>query len=454
MSNANQPKSAVEHNVPRIIIAAASARFLAASSLRAGYPVSTIDLFADVDTVSIITKSNRYLLTNQSQNFAWQCKSMDEILERLETVLSDSSFQDLAGQPIVLIGGGLERCFGNENISQMLVGRNNHEGLFNVLSWRDVDASCSRNSIAFPTSAHTLNAQQGDSQWLLKTEYSSGGLGVQFAQSNTVLESDQYFQRFIDGRVIGACYVAAPKVVGEKSSMVEMLGVCESVSTLNPRTSSPETDQLLPFRFVGSIGPTNSSQMPDTVLAELKRVGSVLAEDFGLVGVFGIDFVLNQDALWLIEVNPRIPASAELIEYAARQVVGEFSIVELHLEALSGKVDRVSRLIDVCQMASAENRVFAKKIIYRQHDVSQALHVAQSCIDELESRFGLLVGEHRVPPLSGEPWVTDVPKPRTEIGAGQPLLTVHVSGNSKSEVSQRLGHAFDVLEGIFKEPLT
>ncbi len=38
-----------------------------------------------------------------------------------------------------------------------------------------------------------------------------------------------------------------------------------------------------------------------------------LAEITGLTGLFGIDFIRNEEGLWPVDINPRIPASAEVI---------------------------------------------------------------------------------------------------------------------------------------------
>ena len=53
--------------------------------------------------------------------------------------------------------------------------------------------------------------------------------------------------------------------------------------------------------------------------------GSVLAAAFGLVGLFGVDVVVDDAAVKVIEVNPRDPASTEVLEFA-----GGPSSVALH----------------------------------------------------------------------------------------------------------------------------
>ena len=50
--------------------------------------------------------------------------------------------------------------------------------------------------------------------------------------------------------------------------------------------------------------------------------------------------------------------------------------------------------------------------------------------------------------------IRDSPKPETDIMAGHPILTLHVSGESQSETEQALAQAFEVLETILRERLS
>ena len=51
-------------------------------------------------------------------------------------------------------------------------------------------------------------------------------------------------------------------------------------------------------------------------LEELRRLAQALTEEFGLVGLNGIDFVLRGPRPVIVEVNPRYSASMELVERA------------------------------------------------------------------------------------------------------------------------------------------
>lgn len=65
------------------------------------------------------------------------------------------------------------------------------------------------------------------------------------------------------------------------------------------------------YRYGGSVGPW---EVPSGDV--LRRTGRVLYEACGLVGPFGVDWILSDGVPWVTEVNPRYPASWEVLEWA------------------------------------------------------------------------------------------------------------------------------------------
>ena len=465
MENANRSKSGFDGNQGRIIIAAASARAMAASSLRARRPVSTIDLFADTDTKAICSESNRHLLSDQAPNFALQCPSMEAVAKTVEDLMKDPSVWGQVSPPTLLVGGGLENYLRTHRHGDILL---EEEGIGGgeTARVRHVYNFCKRNSILFPSITQKLNAHQTGQRWLVKTDFSSGGLGVQFANKDSILEDGQTFQNYVDGQSISACYLAPAKVEGEGLPRVTMLGVFEPIASASqlasvshvPSPSHKRREQNVeapfPFRYGGSVGPVKVARLSAPVIDEFKRVGALAADHFGLAGVFGIDFVLDQDKLWMLEINPRFTASAELFEHAALQTMPDFSIVQLHLDAVAGNVEPRSAALQACQEMTQDGRIFAKQVVYRHHEETQVLEVSQSHLDAMVSHFDGFGRVPQSPPRLGKAVISDVPAPGTEIFAGHPVLTVHVSGETKVEAEQALSSSFELLRGIFKERLS
>jgi predicted ATP-grasp superfamily ATP-dependent carboligase len=146
-------------------------------------------------------------------------------------------------------------------------------------------------------------------------------------------------------------------------------------------------------------------------VAKLKALGVALASGFGLVGLFNVDFVLNDDGLRPVEVNPRYSASVEVLERGL-----EIKAVDLHMGACgSGTVKWLARNNPDC---------FGKAVVYAERDcrVSQVLQ--------------MVAGEVNDP--RAWPAMADLPRTGEEIRAGQPVVTVFAAGNTAEQVEAEL----------------
>ncbi len=73
-----------------------------------------------------------------------------------------------------------------------------------------------------------------------------------------------------------------------------------------------------PFAYRGNIGP---SLVPAPLMSRLRQLGNVLISAFRLVGLFGVDYIQHDDEPWLVEINPRYTASAEVFELATHRTL-------------------------------------------------------------------------------------------------------------------------------------
>ena len=117
-------------------------------------------------------------------------------------------------------------------------------------------------------------------------------------------------------------------------------------------------------------------------------------DEFGLVGVNGIDFIARDGSPWAIEVNPRWCASMELVERAYG-----VSVFGMHASACAsgGLPD-----FDLVR-ARRGARAAGKAVIYARRDVT--------------------VGDTRTW-LTKHESIRDIPKPGESISAGRPVCTI------------------------------
>ncbi len=234
--------------------------------------------------------------------------------------------------------------------------------------------------------------------WLHKGRRSSGGSQVQIWRAGPSPAAEDrawYFQERIEGQPCAAVYVAAG---GEAT----LLGVTEQL------LSGDEKGENV-FRYAGSVGPVPLSP---GLRATFERIGRTLAREFELIGLFGVDAILAGERVWPLEVNPRYPASAEILEWAT-----ESSAVGWHVNACrQGELPAVP--------LATTGRWYGKRIHYARRD----LEISREFSENLRSRN------------LGRSWpaLADIPAAGTRSRAGQPVVTLLVEGSSREAVLERL----------------
>jgi predicted ATP-grasp superfamily ATP-dependent carboligase len=168
------------------------------------------------------------------------------------------------------------------------------------------------------------------------------------------------------------------------------------------------------FQYAGSIGPWSVAEVTRATLA---RLGNVLTERFELAGLFGVDFVLDGEQVWTVEVNPRYTASVEIVERCTG-----VRAIEVHLAACGGLVANSRRADD--SPTRDEANCHGKATLFATQDVVISQEFADYSIAEsLQWPW---------------PMLGDVSAAGTPIEYGRPVLTMFASGTSVAEVGRQL----------------
>jgi predicted ATP-grasp superfamily ATP-dependent carboligase len=232
---------------------------------------------------------------------------------------------------------------------------------------------------------------------LIKPRSGSGGIGVRFASEadHARLPRGSYLQAFVDGQAESAAYVAA-------RGSARLLGATRQLLRR-------DFDLTSPFLHVGSLGPL---QLHHSVSDTLRRLGQMLADRFGLVGLFNVDYVRVGQEVWPVEINPRYSASMEVLERATA-----VRHVALHAAACERNT-----------LPSADMPTFShvcgKAIVYAEQDV-----VIAPAFDELANAW-----QER----DGAPALADLPRIGEFLSKGQPVTTVLAKGESLHAVGGTL----------------
>lgn len=234
--------------------------------------------------------------------------------------------------------------------------------------------------------------------WLMKPIRSGGGLGIRLWNGvRRESEHGVYFQEQRAGRPISALFIAS-------SSGVRNVGVCEQL--IGQSVGAP-----MEFGYAGSIGPIDVSRI---TLELIEQIGTVLANEAGLRGLFGCDFILADDVPWLTEVNPRYTASVEVLERATNWPLLKWHVMACHSEQLEADLPLEG---DDPQTATptSQRTIVGKRIVFATTDV---------LAPDLEKLMAEEPGRSAWRAIDQEPWLADIPAPDSLISAGWPICTV------------------------------
>lgn len=238
-----------------------------------------------------------------------------------------------------------------------------------------------------------------DGSWLAKPLASSGGHGITPLTPHTQdTGRDCYYQQRLEGVPLAAIFLGS-------SAPAQLLGITRQI------LGRPGA----PFAYAGSLGPW---PVPPEAREMLHRIGQVLTREFQLSGLFGVDFLLQGDQPWLIEVNPRYTASVEVLERATGT-----SLLAQHIAIFAPELRDLARP----PSRASSPRVCGKAILYADRTFTFPADL------KLRSRRQ----------AADDAALADVPWPGTRINAGEPILTVFARGRSIAECSRRLAWSLD-----------
>ncbi len=369
----------MEPSPSRLIIVGASARAAAISAVAAGYRPYSIDLFADRD------------------------------LRRLGPAVQIADFrnglpQALAEAPNAawLYTGGLEnypRLVDRLAAIRPLLG-NRGDVLRRVRDPWQLQAVLRQHGFAMPEISQFPPRDSSKHAWLAKPQRSAGGRGIDLwrADKSEPPDGDWYCQQFVKGQPASAAFLAA-------AGQARLLGASEQLVGESWNAGQP-------FGYAGSLVPLMDH---DRLVPELQRLGNVLAAEFGLAGLFGVDFVCNEDGIWVLEVNPRYTASMELLEQGRPK-----SLVAQHVAACSDSFlppDHTSVLT-----RTARSR--GKLVVFAEQDASTT-----PATEQLIQRW------RRSPDW---PRIADLPAEGISFRRGEPVVTVYAAAANRKSVIERL----------------
>jgi len=310
--------------MPDVLIVGVSTRPAADSAARAGFAVTALDAFGDLDQ----SPGVRALSMPRDFGAPFSASSAARAAEtlRCDAVAYLSNFENHPRAVHTLARG--RSLWGN---APGVLKRVRNPWL--------LEAALERRGVPVPRVASRAT---GVATHLLKPRRSGGGHGIREWTPGTPIPSGYYLQERIDGVPGSITFVAA-------GGHTVPLGLTRQIVGDSEFGASG-------CRYCGNI----LLRADDPLFARATRLSQIVAEEFELLGANGIDFIAHDGTPYPVEVNPRYSASLELVERAYG-----VSVFAAHAAACT------SGDLPSFELARASRHMPAtgKAIVFARHDV-------------------------------------------------------------------------------------
>lgn len=367
-----------------ILVAGVNTRAAACSLKRMGFTVYTADYFGVADLKPCVDSYSAFL----SQTPGESCG-------RFEDTYNEYSILQLAKKYIPQV----DRILCLAGVSPEKFPHSKVQGNLDV---GDVDDKYLlylklKNKFNFPSTfkvstigeADEIAENYPDKSFILKPRIGAGGYGIRDYQ--TLHESRENLETYFDTKFDIKDYIIQEKLEGINLSASVLSTGRESKTILTSQqiVADESLHPAEPFGYCGNITPYTDEKVNQELIITSEEV----IDKLGLIGSNGVDYILHDGELYLIEVNPRLQGTLECAELSLNM-----NMMEAHLEACQGN------MIDV----HLPQKFAVKKIVHAME---------RSQVGDLSFQG-----------------VYDLPAPEVIIEKGEPIATIINSGLIKEDI--------------------
>ncbi len=360
-----------------ILVVGANTRPIACSLNKLGYNIYSADYFGCLDLKPYVTDYKSFLSQKPYESSGYFSQRFDQ--SELHEMAKD--FLNTVDSVICCSGADPQdypkhKVIGNNNVAAV----ENKYKLYKKLKnkFDDVFQLPETFLVHDIRDAHEIAEASDGKKFLLKPVKGSGGIGIVNLEeigSDTQIH-EALLQEIVEGRDISTSVLSS----GDEA---------RTILTSNQLIGSKTLGQLENYGYCGNIAPYTE----ETVYSNqnhFKDISEEIVMELKLIGSNGIDMVVNDRGIHVIEVNPRLQGTFEVAEASLG-----INMAEAHVKACKGE------LIDVHspQNFAVKFTVFAKK---------------RSQVRELKIK-----GLH------------DKPYPNVIVERGEPISTVLTKGKIK-----------------------
>ena len=269
-----------DHETMYIIVVAKSARMLVQAAQQAGFKPLVIDLYGDQDT-------------------RWYADETQQIHSLAEKYLMPALDDFVSRYPVtcVVYGCGFEQHPDSlKSMEDRLTLLGNQADVFAKLHDKSAFFSLLKAlDIPYPKVAFHKPDDDG-TDWLIKPMHGQGGFGIRRCRTGEAVEPSSYWQKYQEGVPHSVLFLA-------DGIRTQIIGFNRQWTTrLNNKDE---------FIFSGIINNTELSlEQKNQISGWLNK----LVPQLSLKGLNSLDFIQHEQTSYVLEINPRPPASMQLYD--------------------------------------------------------------------------------------------------------------------------------------------
>ena len=314
----------------KLLLIGIDTRSMLNSALKLDYEKFSTSYFSSSDTPQI---KNQKIILNEQENqscgiFEDQFNSAN-ILEISKDYLDDVDY-------IIPISGISPSDFSNKHKKKIL-GTKDVENIEDKYRFykkiKDEFLTPKSFNVTDIDEAFEISENYEDIQFILKPLQGSGGYDINLIDNEKELQ-------FNDGEFILQEYIPG---ISLSSSLLASKNDAKTI--INTRLlTQHDFEKNNSFIYVGNILPlTNESVMADVrdideINSEMEIASEKLAQKFNLIGSNGVDYILNENGLYVIEINPRIQGTFECVEKSLG-----INMLDAHIKACQGEIIEIPK---------------------------------------------------------------------------------------------------------------
>jgi hypothetical protein len=365
--------------VKKVIVIGNSVRSIASSARRAGYTVYALDRFGDLDMQKCATKA--------------------QIIENMDEMELQRSIGSFGAADAIVLGPGFEHLkFENalNNPEEIMEEAGNKSKLPKKLRMM---------GIPHPDTEPVDKAEGMGFPLMVKPKTGSGGM------KNIIVRNDEELNLFRE-RKDSHEFIAQEFVKGIPcSTSVISTGDEAVVVAVNEQLIGIQRLTRLPFAYCGNITPFETKYRK-----EMEEYSKQISIEFKLRGSNGVDFMLTDKGVKVIEVNPRFQGSIDTVELSTGT-----NVFDAHIKSFFGELPQLRE--PLC--FAAKNIIYADKKFKINRDISDTLVKYMN-----------------------EGKAADIPRSGQEVSPDEPVTTVLATARTHKMVQYKVSRSAQYLKNI------